>query len=156
MGAAARELISRVRLAAEIPRKPVGDASIQPWELQYRQFESLSLRHVVSSAEKLLSFGPEICEKGRIFPTFCDANRTREIDCGAASLPLERFFSGAPIGSPRGNSRGILSAVFSGVSGSERSHGRVSLDARSQSIARRCHSAKDFEKRFERVLSRSV
>jgi hypothetical protein len=66
MGAAARELISRVRLAAEIPRKPVGDASIQPWELQYREFEFTSLRHVVSSAEKLLSFGPEIREKGRI------------------------------------------------------------------------------------------
>ena len=40
---------------------------------------------------------------------------------------------------PRGNSRGILSAVFSGASGLERSHGRVSLDARSQPSARRCH-----------------
>ena len=56
----------------------------------------------------------------------------------------------------RGNSGRILSATFADVAGSERSHGRANPDAHSQPSARRCRSAKGFEKQFGQVPCRSV
>jgi len=40
------------------------------WKSQYREFEFTSLRHAVSTAEKLCCIAPEISEKGRRFAVF--------------------------------------------------------------------------------------
>ena len=57
----------------------------------YREFESTSLRHVVSSAEKLWFFGPEMCEKGRTFATFVTRTGPEKSERGNTLLPICRF-----------------------------------------------------------------
>jgi hypothetical protein len=44
--------------------------SLSPISGQYMKFEFTSLRHAVSSAEKLWIFGPQMCKKSRAFATF--------------------------------------------------------------------------------------
>jgi hypothetical protein len=58
---------------------------------QYMMFESTSLRHEVSTAEKLGCLVHEIPEKGRIFAAFGNTNRTRENDLRATSRSLRDF-----------------------------------------------------------------
>ena len=66
----------------------------------YPEFESTSLRHVVSTAEKFFYVAHEKRRKGRTFAIFAKRNRTGEHDRLTLSLPFAELFSKAPIGSP--------------------------------------------------------
>jgi hypothetical protein len=57
----------------------------------YPEFEFTSLRHVVSSAENLWSFGPEMREKGRTFATFAIQTGPEKSERGNTLLPIRRF-----------------------------------------------------------------
>jgi hypothetical protein len=62
----------------------------------YSGFEFTSLRHAVSTAEKLWTFGPEMCEKVRTFRDICYTNRTREkAPAGALYFRSGAFLQGA-------------------------------------------------------------
>jgi hypothetical protein len=66
----------------------------------YSEFEFTSLRHAVSSVEKLWIFGPEMCEKGRTFATFATRTGPERKHQREHFTSDQALFSRGHIGSP--------------------------------------------------------